>query len=90
MIAVVYKFPIGVTDKQLISMPKGAKILTVQFQNGILCLWALCDKAAPKAHREIFIHGTGHEVFYYELPYIGTVQQAGGALIWHVFDGGEL
>lgn len=39
----IYKYPLDVTDVQEIKLPVGAEILTVQAQNGTLCLWALVD-----------------------------------------------
>lgn len=36
----IYKYAIEITDDQDIVMPVGAKILTVQNQNGVPCIWA--------------------------------------------------
>ncbi len=83
----IWKYSIETTDIQLVVMPKGAQILTVQTQNGLPCLWALVDTNSPNEQRLIRTHGTGHDVFGSQnLQYIGTYQLEGGALIFHVFE----
>lgn len=83
----IWKFPIAILYYQEIEFPKGAQILSVQEQYGEVCLWAKVDKEAQVEMREIIVLGTGHLI-----PgdtndhYIGTVQQAGGRLVWHVFE----
>jgi hypothetical protein len=69
-------------------LPKDAQILTVQCQRDILCLWALVDDGTSlKQSRTFEIVGTGHPVENYtKRQYIGTAQQYGGSLIWHVFE----
>jgi hypothetical protein len=68
-------------------MPKGATITTAQIQNGDLCLWAMVDTEEAMAWRCIRVISTGHEIGESEeLAYIGTVQMAGGALVFHVFE----
>lgn len=39
----IYKYPLDVTDRQVIAMPEDAEILTVQVQNGKPMLWAVVD-----------------------------------------------
>lgn len=88
---VIYKYPLEVTDRQDVEMPQGAKILSVQTQGEVVCLWALVDKQREIVRRKIRILGTGHEhEESYTSGYIGTTQQANGALVWHVFDEGEM
>jgi hypothetical protein len=83
----VYKYPLRLADAQAVQLPKGARILTAQFQGEQLCLWAMVDTDQDEMQkREIRIHGTGHPISNVDaLRYIGTVQQFGGSLIWHVF-----
>lgn len=81
----VYKYQLGVGDLQSVEMPRDAQILTVQVQRGTVCLWALVDPDAALVTRRIRIAGTGH-VIEGAHTYIGTVQQMGGALVWHVFE----
>lgn len=83
----IWKFQIQIKDTQTVTMPYGAKILCVQLQNGVPCLWALCLVKEQPWARTIDIFGTGHLINdMYTRTYIGTVQMEGGALVWHVFE----
>lgn len=88
----IWKYELKTLDMQFITMPKGAKILTVQVQNNTPCLWCLCDPhpSVPEVTREIHIMGTGQEVDWWtqglKPVYIGTYQLLGGEFIGHVFD----
>lgn len=85
----IWKYPITILEEQTVEMPIGARILSVQMQGGGLVLWALVDPEANREKRRIAVHGTGHPVDIAETRhFIGTVQTNGGALVWHVFDGG--
>ena len=69
-------------------MPKGSKILTVQNQLGIPCIWALVDTDNKEDDFNIILKGTGRpfeedDVSYDD--YIGTTQDMDGKLIWHWF-----
>lgn len=82
----IYKYKIQVVDDQTISIPLGAKLLTVQVQNGIPCLWALVD--TEQKHEDVFIEivGTGNPVTGTDSrEYISTFQLHGGRLVFHVF-----
>lgn len=66
-------------------MPKEATILTVQYQDNELCLWAIVNIDNPVEDRCFEIFGTGEIIdLAAEAPYIGTVQRIG--LVWHVFE----
>jgi hypothetical protein len=86
----IYKYPLEVTDKVVITMPLGAEILCVQMQGITPCLWALVDYNTAKAditeERIIRIAGTGHGITEVIISYIGTVQLYKGNLIFHVFE----
>lgn len=79
----IWKFELGFTDFQQIWMPSGAKILTVQIQNGIPCLWAMVDSIAEYEWRNIGIVGTGNPINF-KGEYIDTIQLDG--FVWHVFE----
>ena len=82
----IYKYAIEITDDQDIVMPVGAKILTVQNQNGVPCNWVLFVFFSEKLNVHIRVHGTGHNVTDSDrLEYIGTFQMCGGSLVFHVF-----
>jgi hypothetical protein len=87
MAARIFKYPIEVKDKQVVSMPRGAQVLSVQMQNGKLTVWALCPAAtAVHESRTFHVFGTGHD-----LPeaadsrtFVATVQD--GNYVWHIFE----
>ena len=85
---VVYKYSLVADDDVKIMMPKGARSLSVQVQRGSPCLWALVDGGAPLVERHFKIFGTGNSVpdFSPPLPFVGTFQLDGGALVFHVFE----
>lgn len=84
----VFKFPLKIEeDEQDIMMPAGAKVLTVQVQSGVPCLWAECNPDAECVSRTFLIRGTGHPIDDgIEKEYIGTIQLHGGSLVLHVFE----
>ena len=72
-----------------ISMPDGAKLLTVQTQTGSPVLWALVNTKNANIIRAIVTVGTGNPMPYESidnLQYIGTYQLHGGSFIGHVFE----
>lgn len=83
----IWKYEIATTDWQHIEMPKNAKILCVQIQNRMPCIWAMGDTEEELINRKIVVIGTGHDVpDYEELIYIGTYQLDDGRLVFHVFE----
>lgn len=84
----IYKYRLKITDEQDIAMPFTAEVLSVAMQRGELCVWALVNPGLMLENRRFHIAGTGHPAPIGR--FIGTVQQAGGDLIWHVFDGGAV
>lgn len=88
----IHKFPLAITDHQFIALPSQVKILCVQMQRGVPCLWALLDPDEPSHKVTIIMRGTGHPIDddAETGEYIGTVQQeivglASSILVWHVF-----
>jgi hypothetical protein len=69
-------------------MPQDAKILCVQTQNDMPCIWAIVnEEAEPRENRLFHIYGTGHEIKNLEnKKYVGTYQLQGGVLVFHVFE----
>lgn len=87
----IYKYPIDITDEQAVYMPKGSTILHVAEQQGRVCLWAMVDPGAKTATRRILVFGTGHPCDdAIGMNYVGSVLIAGGQLVFHVFDAGEV
>lgn len=87
----IWKFTIDKIEKEVvISMPTGAKILAVQVQEGVPCIWAVVEPDAPKKERVFEIKGTGHLFSTYsDLDYVGTFQLQDGTFVGHLFDKGE-
>lgn len=85
----IYKYPLEITDRQEIEMPREARILAVQVQNNVPCLWAVVDTELPLKERIFDTFGTGNPVdnyINYTHNYIGTYQVRGGSLVFHVFE----
>jgi hypothetical protein len=83
----IWKYPLKAVERQVVEMPKGATILSVQTQHGDVCIWALVDPEAKKESRTIWIVGTGHEMPEgIHLRYLGTTQTPGGTFVPHVFE----
>ena len=80
----IFKYPLSVTDTQVLKMPKNADVFSAQFQGNQLCVWGLVDTEAELEDREFRIFGTGHpfEVSG-KFRFVDTAQQ--GPLVWHVF-----
>lgn len=81
----IWKFPLNLLNVQQVSMPTGARVLSVQLQGDTICLWAEVDPKAEQQPRDFYIVGTGHEYNPRGLEYRGTVQT--GVYVWHVFEG---
>lgn len=83
----IFKYPIEVTDEQVVLLPTGAKVLTIQSQGEVPCIWALVNPTAPRNEAiTIRIHGTGHDVPDSDnLEYVSTFQMMGGRLVFHSF-----
>ena len=83
----IFKYPIRIEDNIKLMMPMHAKILCVQLQGGVPCIWALVDEDMPLYHRIFNIYGTGHPISNAELlEYIGTFQIDGGSFVFHLFE----
>jgi len=82
----IWKYPLKVTDEQILEIPGGAKILSVELQHGVPCLWALVHPKNKKKKRVVQIFGTGNPIPDADLgEYVSTFQSMGGNLVWHVF-----
>ena len=82
----IYKFPLKLEALQQVDMPAESKILCVQMQYGVPCIWAVVEWGAINQwSRTIRMIGTGNEAPGETDDYIGTVQLDDGALVLHVF-----
>jgi hypothetical protein len=84
----IYKYPLEMEDEQTLSLPMGAKILSVQTQRETPCIWALVDIGSnlPFQDRVFILRGTGHPINESSLLYIGTFQLENGEFIFHLFE----
>lgn len=85
----IWKYQLKISEDQRIEMPAGAKILSVQAQNKVPCLWALVDPEAEKEKRFFEVFGTGNPIKEYEVTsrkFIDTFQAYCGSLVFHVFE----
>jgi hypothetical protein len=82
----IFKYPLVVKSFQTLSIPYGAKLLTVQVQRDIPCLWAEIDSEKVSEFRSIEIFGTGHPIPEGNRIYIGSFQLEGGNFIGHCYE----
>lgn len=88
----IWKFAVQPEDSFKVTMPKGAKVLSVATQHGAPMMWALVDADAAPVERRVHVFGTGHAVpasVAMGSEFAGTFQLHGGALVFHVFVEGE-
>lgn len=84
----IWKFPLKLAERQVVSMPVGATLLHLGFDGTpvrpVMCLWAAVDADAPKIDHEIILVGTGQP-----LPHVGTFlgTVVDGQFVWHLFTG---
>ena len=73
--------------ENVIEMPKGAEILTVDIQNGQMFnaqMWVKVDTENEMEKRMFEVIGTGQNFDDTNRKYIGTYQD--GPFVWHVFE----
>ncbi len=84
----IFKYRLKLEDAQVISLPIGAKVLTVQTQDGVPNMWCQVPIDADSDQRQFAIFGTGHAIpdntDTTEYRYIGTFQQP--PFVWHLFE----
>ncbi len=86
MSEIIYKYPFHVGYSQNIAMPFGYRVLAVQMQGDLPCLWAMVNPEKPSHDVEIRVFGTGHPLpdGIGDACYLGTFQH--GVFVWHVFE----
>ena len=81
----IWKFTFPIDDEFELLLPKHARVLHADMQDGISVLWAIVDPSQPRMPRRFAIRGTGHD-----LPdsrnrlYISTFQAP--PFVWHLFE----
>jgi len=80
---VIYKYVFDPVEFQTLQTKRIVKILSVQMQGQLMCLWAMVDEASSEEALKIHVCGTGmYPSENYDI-FLGTVQQ--GTLVFHVF-----
>lgn len=85
----IYKYTLQADDRQRITMPLNAKILSVQMQHGEPQLWALVEETEGVEIKTIGVFGTGNPIITEDserLEFIDTFQLYGGTLVFHCFE----
>lgn len=80
----IWKFQPAIEPSVTIMMPKGAQILHVGSQHGVLTMWALVNTLEPLEQRFFHIYGTGELMYGYPGQYVGTVIMK--QFVWHLFE----
>lgn len=85
---IIHKYPLELVDEQVLSLPDGAEVLTIQEQAGIICAWVWVRHAEHSfcsVDKTLRIVGTGHPVSPCSTTrYITTLQV--GPMVWHFFE----
>ena len=82
----IWKYPLIITDRQTIPVPVFSTPLSVQFQQGVLCLWVEVDPDIELEQRMIHVYGTGNPMATKVIQqYVGTAQEPDRQLVWHVY-----
>lgn len=68
-------------NEKYIYLPHDFKILDVQMQNNVPCLWADVDTGNMSVCYKVNIGGTGN--FVPDGFYVGTVQE--NEFVWHIY-----
>lgn len=86
----IFRYKIGITDKSVLLMPIGAKVLPSppgDRNNGTeIEIWAQVDADAPLEPRQFRVIGTGNPMPDDCGEFVGTVVTHGGQFVWHLFE----
>ena len=85
----IYKYFIGIGGEVSVQMPKDAKPLLMEHQNGSIYLWALVDTDEPvQSWRKFRYYGTGESLSpETEHIYINTFFTGEDhTFVWHAFE----
>lgn len=76
-----YAFDFGATQH---SIPVAGKILDVQVQGGVPCMWVEVSPDSEREYRWFHIVGTGHQEILAGWDHVGTFQSP--PFVWHVYE----
>lgn len=81
----IWKIELSFFDEQVISLPIGSEILTIQNQHERPCLWAKVDPTAKEKDHIIKMRETGYNADNLG-RFISTAQFKNGSLVFHFFE----
>ena len=81
---VIWKYAIN--PHTTVSIPDGARLLSVQTQDNQPQLWALVDPSKPKVGHAFRAVATGEEFDDQGHVYVATFQINNGGLVFHLFE----
>lgn len=86
MTKTVYKFSLHISDAPTsIPVPRGAKVVSVAEQRGVLMAWVELDPFEVEPNpKKLWVYGTGHHMPD-RLEHVGTAHMSNGA-VWHVYE----
>jgi len=86
----VLKFPINVSDRVELEMPRGAQLLHVGMARAKPCLWALVDETSPPVLRRFRLTATAEPIpdHHPDWKFVGSILV--GANDCHLWDLGEV
>ena len=83
----IYKYIITPHFENIIKMPVGAEILSLQFQDPSAVIWAKVDTSSHVFEDRVFhIYATGENLQDTSEEYVGTFQIPSERLAFHVFE----
>jgi len=85
MARVIWKYPLGNSAFQSLDVPMDYKILAVQLQRNIPCLWIEVQSDNPKERLDLVINSTGLGLCVFSDVYIGTFQLFDGQEVYHLY-----
>ncbi len=87
MVKTIWKFAMNYVD-QMVEMPEGADILSLQIQNGLPFIWAVVDTDHRRVPRQFRVYGTGHQLPdpCTHLQHVGTFLVENLGEVWHMFE----
>ena len=81
----VYKYTLTQAYHQRISMPGNARIIHVDVQHDMPCVWAEVELEVSPRDVELYIVQTGMPLPNGEIKYVGTFMLDGGYYVGHVY-----
>ena len=89
--AVILKYPLNIAVQQVVHLPVGAQVLSIEVQNDRLCMWALCEDAAFRQTKAIEVvaivtgmPGVPEDILTTH-HFMGTKMLSNGSFVAHVF-----